>query len=176
MKKRVKDILGRYPAQHKRAATIPLLHLAQEQMGGWLSLEAMKEVSRILEVPEMRVYEVATFYTMFQRKPVGKYLVELCTTTPCLLRDSESILKALLGELSLKKMGETTSDSMFTLQEVECQGACVNAPMIVINGHYYEDLTKDGVKEIIDFIKKNNTLPPAGPWKSGRNSCEPTPI
>lgn len=175
MKKKVVDIISRYPAEHKRAATIPLLHLAQEQMGGWLSLEAMKEVSKILEIPEMRVYEVATFYTMFQRKPVGTYLIEICTTTPCLLRDSQKILDTLFSELAISSLGDSTPDSMFTLHEVECQGACVNAPMIVINGSYYEDLTENGIKEIISFIRKNGKLPPAGPWKSGRNSCEPIP-
>jgi NADH dehydrogenase (ubiquinone) flavoprotein 2 len=114
---------------------IPLLHLAQSQLG-WTSISAMNEVARILEVPPMRVYEVATFYTMFNREPVGKYFVQVCTTTPCELCGSAEVVEALKRELNVD-LGGTTDDKIFTLVEVECAGACVNAPVMAINDDYY---------------------------------------
>lgn len=114
---------------------IPLLDLAQRQHG-WLPLSAMHKVAEILNLPRMRVYEVATFYTMFMRKPTGKYHVQICTTTPCWLRGSDEILETIKKNLKLE-VGETSEDRMFTLSEVECLGACVNAPMVQINDDYY---------------------------------------
>ncbi|XP_054579875.1 NADH dehydrogenase [ubiquinone] flavoprotein 2, mitochondrial isoform X3 [Eptesicus fuscus] len=128
------------------------------------------KVAEVLQVPPMRVYEVATFYTMYNRKPVGKYHIQICTTTPCMLRNSDSILEAIQKKLGIK-VGETTPDKLFTLIEVECLGACVNAPMVQINDNYYEDLTPKDIEEIIDELKAGK-MPKPGP-RSGRFSCEP---
>uniref|UniRef100_A0A668AYT1 NADH dehydrogenase [ubiquinone] flavoprotein 2, mitochondrial n=1 Tax=Myripristis murdjan TaxID=586833 RepID=A0A668AYT1_9TELE len=128
------------------------------------------KVAEVLEIPPMRVYEVATFYTMFLRQPVGKYFIQICTTTPCMLCNSDSILEAIQNKLGIK-VGETTPDKMFTLIEVECLGACVNAPMVQINDNYYEDLTPKDMENIIDELKAGR-VPPPGP-RSGRFSCEP---
>lgn len=132
---RIGEILARYPPQYKKAAAIPLLHLGQRQHG-WTSLSVMNEVARILEVPPMRIYEVATFYTMFNREPVGRYFVQVCTTTPCMLCGSARIMEALRRELGIEA-GQTTPDGLVTLVEVECAGACVNAPVLAINEDYY---------------------------------------
>ncbi|KAF5269893.1 hypothetical protein FQR65_LT05692 [Abscondita terminalis] len=167
--KRVEAILSIYPEGHKRAAMIPLLDLAQRQFG-WLPLSAMHKVADILELPRMRVYEVATFYTMFIRKPIGKHHIQVCTTTPCWLRGSDDILNAIKSQLSIE-VGETTKDKLFTLSEVECLGACVNAPMIQINDDYYEDLTASDTCQIIEEIKSGKK-PRAGP-RSGRYAAEP---
>ncbi|KAB0374668.1 hypothetical protein FD755_013160 [Muntiacus reevesi] len=126
--------------------------------------------AEILQVPPRRVYEVATFHTMYNRKPVGKYHIQVCTTTPCMLRNSDSILEAIQKKLGIK-VGETTPDKLFTLIEVECLGACVNAPMVQINDNYYEDLTPKDIEEIIDELKAGK-IPKPGP-RSGRFSCEP---
>uniref|UniRef100_A0A8C7KFE9 NADH dehydrogenase [ubiquinone] flavoprotein 2, mitochondrial n=1 Tax=Oncorhynchus kisutch TaxID=8019 RepID=A0A8C7KFE9_ONCKI len=158
-----------YPEGHKQAATIPVLDLAQRQHG-WLPISAMNKVAEVLEVPPMRIYEVATFYTMFLRQPVGKYHIQICTTTPCMLCDSDSILEALQNKLGIK-VGGMTSDKMFSLIEVECLGACVNAPMVQINDNYYEDLSPKDIDQIIDELKAGN-VPPPGP-RNGRFSCEP---
>ncbi|XP_065390292.1 NADH dehydrogenase [ubiquinone] flavoprotein 2, mitochondrial isoform X11 [Macaca fascicularis] len=119
------------------------------------------KVAEVLQVPPMRVYEVATFYTMYNRKPVGKYHIQVCTTTPCMLRNSDSILEAIQKKLGIK-VGETTPDKLFTLIEVECLGACVNAPMVQINDNYYEDLTPKDIEEIIDELKAGK-IPKPGP-------------
>lgn len=116
---------------------IPLLDLAQRQNSNWLPISAMNHVAKILEVPRMRVYEVATFYTMFNRDPIGKYFVQLCTTTPCELCGVGEVLEALRKEIGVEKVGETSADGLFTLVEVECAGACVNAPVVAINDDYY---------------------------------------
>ncbi|KAF4076521.1 hypothetical protein AMELA_G00215980 [Ameiurus melas] len=167
--KRVEAIITNYPEGHKQAATIPVLDLAQRQHG-WLPISAMNKVAEILDVSPMRVYEVATFYTMFNRQPVGKYHVQVCTTTPCMLCDSDSILQAIQNKLGIK-VGETTADGLFTLIEVECLGACVNAPMVQINDNYYEDLKPSDIEHIIDELKAGR-VPPPGP-RNGRFSCEP---
>ncbi|XP_065390293.1 NADH dehydrogenase [ubiquinone] flavoprotein 2, mitochondrial isoform X17 [Macaca fascicularis] len=122
---------------------------------------ALFVVAEVLQVPPMRVYEVATFYTMYNRKPVGKYHIQVCTTTPCMLRNSDSILEAIQKKLGIK-VGETTPDKLFTLIEVECLGACVNAPMVQINDNYYEDLTPKDIEEIIDELKAGK-IPKPGP-------------
>jgi len=158
---RAKAIMSIYPEGHKRAAVIPLLDLAQRQAGGWLPIAAMHAVGDLLSMPHMRVYEVATFYTMYNRKPVGKHFVQVCTTTPCWLRGSEGIMNCLHKKLGVEN-GGTTKDGMFTLLEVECLGACVNAPMMQINDNYYEDLTEQDTEEIIDSLKAGKE-PKAGP-------------
>ncbi|KAM6276897.1 NADH dehydrogenase [ubiquinone] flavoprotein 2, mitochondrial isoform 1-T1 [Spheniscus humboldti] len=167
--KRIEAIINSYPGGHKSAAVMAVLDLAQRQHG-WLPISAMNKVAEILEMPPMRVYEVATFYTMYNRKPVGKYHIQVCTTTPCMLRDSDSILEAIKKKLGIK-VGETTPDKLFTLIEVECLGACVNAPMVQINDNYYEDLTPKDIEDIIDELKAGK-VPKPGP-RSGRFSCEP---
>jgi len=131
-------IIKQYPPQYKKAAVIPLLHLAQKQNDNWLSISAMNHVAEVLEMPPMRVYEVATFYTMFNRTPVGKYFVQVCTTTPCMLGGcgSTAVLEAIEKHLGIKA-GHTTPDKLFTVIEVECLGACANAPMVQINDEYY---------------------------------------
>jgi len=168
--KRAEAIMSIYPEGHRKAAVIPLLDLAQRQNGNWLPLPAMHEVARILKLPRMRVYEVATFYTMFMRNPVGKYHIQICTTTPCWLCNSDSIMDTIKETLGIG-VGETTKDGLFTLSEVECLGACVNAPMIQVNDDYYEDLTVADTKEILATLAKGEK-PKAGP-RSGRFASEP---
>jgi len=150
------------------------LDLAQRQHG-WLPISAMHATAKLLNMPNMRVYEVATFYTMFNREPVGKYFVQICTTTPCMLGGvgSDVILQAIKDDLGINP-GETTKDGKFSLLEVECLGACVNAPMVQINDDYYEDLTVDDMKRILADLKADKK-PKAGP-QSGQNNrfaCEP---
>ncbi|ORZ08667.1 thioredoxin-like [2Fe-2S] ferredoxin-domain-containing protein [Absidia repens] len=170
---RVQEVLKKYPPQYKKAAIMPLLDLGQRQFG-FTSISVMNEVARLLEVPPMRVYEVATFYTMFNRNPIGKHFLQLCTTTPCQLGGcgSTKILDTLTKELDIKP-GETTKDGKFTLVEVECAGACVNAPVMAINDDYYEDLTPETTKALLDNLKAGKPVTP-GP-QSGRNTCEYSP-
>lgn len=170
--KQAQEIISHYPPQYKKAAVIPLLDLGQRQNSGWVSISVMNYVAKLLEMPPMRVYEVATFYTMFNREPVGKFFLQLCTTTPCMLGGcgSTKILHALEDRLGIKA-GQTTADKKFTLVEVECLGACANAPMIQINDDYYEDLTPESMLNIIDKLSKGETVKP-GP-QSGRHSSEP---
>ncbi|XP_011505504.1 PREDICTED: NADH dehydrogenase [ubiquinone] flavoprotein 2, mitochondrial [Ceratosolen solmsi marchali] len=169
-KKRIEAILKIYPEGHKRGAMIPLLDLAQRQYG-WLPISAMHKVAEILNVSNMRVYEVATFYTMFNRKPMGKYHVQICTCTPCWLRDSDSILKVVREETNCE-IGGNSADNMFSVSEVECLGACANAPMLQVNDDYYEDLTPETTKAIIDALK-NGERPPPGPQCCNRYAAEP---
>lgn len=168
----IQSILKQYPEQYRRAALLPLLHLAQKQNNNWLPFAAMNCVAELLEIPAMRVYEVATFYSMFNRDPVGKWHLQVCTTTPCQLRGSDGILQACKQELGIE-VGETTKDGKFTLEEVECAGACVNAPMMAINGTYYEDLTEESTRKLISEMVNEQPLPTAGPQCSDRKTCEP---
>ncbi|KAF1356642.1 thioredoxin-like [2Fe-2S] ferredoxin-domain-containing protein [Delphinella strobiligena] len=176
--KLVQEVLARYPPQYKKAAVMPLLDLGQRQHG-FTSISVMNEVARLLEMPPMRVYEVATFYTMYNRTPVGKYHVQCCTTTPCQLRGSDGIMSVIEQHLGIHH-GETTKDGLFTFTEVECLGACANAPMVQINDDYYEDLTPETTKSLLTALKdaaqtgeagKVVNLPTPGPL-SGRKSCE----
>jgi len=173
--KRAESIIGNYPEGHKAAACLPLLDLAQRQNENWLPIAAMNHVAKLLGMSNMRVYEVATFYTMYNREPVGKYHVQICTTTPCMLGGvgSDIILETITKKLGIKP-GQTTKDKMFTLTEVECLGACVNAPMIQVNDDYFEDLTVDDTNEVLDDLIAGRK-PKPGP-RSGQNhrfSCEP---
>jgi len=171
---RVNRILRKYPNNYRQAAMIPLLDLAQRQNGGWLPLAAMDKVAQICHVAPVRVYEVASFYTMFNRTPVGKYFLQVCGTTPCMICGSEEIMQTISNHLNVKN-GGTTKDGMFTLLEVECLGACANAPMVQINDDYYECLNKDTIIELLELAKQDN-LPPVGKWGSlpmnGQVSCE----
>jgi NADH-quinone oxidoreductase E subunit len=164
------QIIGRYPEGKVQSALMPLLMLAQKQNGGWLPKAAMDYIAMMLAMPPVRVYEVASFYTMYNLKPVGRFVVELCTTTPCWLRGSDAIVEACERHLGIK-CGETTPDGQFTLREVECLGACVNAPMCQIEDHYFEDLTAESVVKIIDALANGEVVRP-GP-QSGRRSSEP---
>lgn len=152
--KEIEKILKKYPTNYKKSGVIPLLFLAQKQNNNFLSLSAMKKVSQILEIPEMDVFEVASFYSMFNRTPVGKYHLQICKTTPCMLRGSDSITKRCEEILKIKN-GQTTKDGMFTIQEVECLGACANAPMMQINNEYiFEDLSPEMMEEFIKNLKE----------------------
>lgn len=160
---KVVDILSRYPGGQERSAVMPLLDLAQRQVaadgaarstpfGGWIPRSAMDEIARIIKQPPVRVYEVATFYSMYNMEPVGKYLVQVCTTTPCMLCNAGGIVEAIKNHLGID-MGDTTADGYFTLVEVECLGACVNAPMVQINDDYYEDLTPENIMIVLDDLR-----------------------
>jgi len=167
--KRAKAIIANYPVGHEAAASIPLLDLVQRQLG-WVPLSGMNYVAKMLNMSEMRVYEVCTFYTMFNREPMGKYHIQICTTTPCMLCNSDAIMETIQNKLGIH-VGGTTPDKLFTLSEVECLGACVNAPMVQINDTYYEDLTSKDMADILDDLKAGR-VPKPGP-RSGRFSCEP---
>ncbi len=167
---RAKTIVAKYPPQYKKGAVMPLLDLAQRQHG-FTSISVMNYVAKYLEMPPMRVYEVATFYTMYNRKPMGKYHIQVCTTTPCQLCNSDAVIKAVEEHLDIKP-GETTKDGLFTLSEVECLGACVNAPMFAVNDDFYEDLTSESTIAILKDIKEGKTVKP-GPYGGKRESCEP---
>ncbi|MEO0608063.1 MAG: NADH-quinone oxidoreductase subunit NuoE [Pseudomonadota bacterium] len=160
--------LGKYPDDKKRSAVIPLLWLAQKDNEGWLSEPAMRDVADRLEMPYIRVYEVATFYTMFRLQPVGKNHVQLCGTTPCMLRGAND-LKAVCRETIGDPM-HITDDGRLSWEEVECLGACVNAPMVQINDYYYEDLTPDTLKEILIKLENGAEVKP-GPYIDRLNSA-----
>ena len=148
------DIIKKYPPEGKRSAILPLLDLAQRQNSGWLPVPAIEYVANMLDMPYMRAYEVATFYTMFNLKPVGKYHIQVCTTTPCWLRGSDDIMKACEKKLGLKDKG-LTEDQKFSLIEIECLGACVKAPVVQINDDYYEDLDENKMSSLIDKLRND---------------------
>ena len=162
--------MAKYPEGRQASAVLPLLDLAQRQNGGWVSREAMSYVAGLLDMAEIRVYEVATFYTMVNLNPVGKYLIQLCRTTPCWLCGSDDLRNACTEELGIG-VGESTDDGMFTLVEVECLGACVNAPMVQINDDFYEDLSPARMKEIIAMLRRGEQ-PPTGS-QTGRQTSAP---
>ncbi len=167
---RAKAIVARYPVGRQQSAVMPLLTLAQKQNNNWLSKAAMDYIAMMLGMAPVRVYEVASFYTMYNLAPVGAYMIEVCTTTPCWLRGSDAIVKACEERLGIG-LGQSTADGRFTLKEVECLGACVNAPMCAIGEHYYEDLTPESVVDLIDTIMLGHE-PKPGP-QNGRKSSEP---
>lgn len=142
-------LVSRYPEGKQKSALLPVLHLAQDSFGGWLSAETMDYVAEMLQISSIEVYEVATFYSMYNLKPVGKYMFEVCQTGPCMLRGSDDIIAYIGDKLGIKP-GETTSDGMFTLKTVECLGACGYAPMMQLGKHYREHLTKEKVDAIIE--------------------------
>lgn len=165
-----KEIIAKYPAGRQQSAVMPLLTLAQLQNANWLTKAAMDYVAEMLGMPPVRVYEVATFYTMYNLEPVGKYMIEVCTTTPCWLKGSDAIVEACKQRLGID-IGQTTPDGLFTLKEAECLGACVNAPMCQIGAHFYEDLDARSIESIIDTLSRGGT-PKPGP-QNGRTSSEP---
>lgn len=167
---RAQKILARYPEDRKQSAIIPLLDIAQRQSDGWLPKTALDGVAKFVEVAPIRVYEVATFYTMFNLKPVGKHFIQVCRTTPCWLRGSDDLVKTCNKKLGID-IGETTKDGLFTLIEVECLGACANAPMVQINDHYYEDLTPALFEQLIDQLQSGKE-PKLGS-QTGRQGSKP---
>src|SRR3954464_2613045 len=172
--RKAKEIVGRYPPGRQQSAIIPLLDLAQRQVGaetatqGWLPIPVIEYVAAELGMPYIRAYEVATFYTMFNLAPVGRHHVQVCRTTPCMLRGSNDLLAACYAK-GLKK-GHTTADGLFTLTEVECLGACANAPMVQINDDNYEDLIYESMTAILEALAKGET-PVPGPQVDRRTSC-----
>ena len=149
----VHKIIGRYPEDKKKSALIPILHLAQNDFGGWLDVPVMDYVAEILSIKPIEVYEVATFYTMFNMKPVGKYVLEVCQTGPCMLNGSDDIINHIKETLNIKN-GETTADGLFTLKNAECLGACGYAPMMQLGKFYHEHLTKEKVDEILELCRQ----------------------
>lgn len=163
-------IIARYPEGRQQSAVMPLLDLAQRQHDNWLPRVAMDYVADMLGMPRIRVYEVASFYSMYNRAPVGKHFVQVCTTTPCWLRGSDAVMSACKRKLGIEA-GETTADGQFTLIEVECLGACVNAPMMQIGDDFYEDLTAENTEAVLDALAKGNR-PQAGS-QTGRTTSAP---
>ena len=176
---RAKEAIALYPAGRQQSAVMPLLDLAQRQVGedgakadpvygGWIPRAAMDMIAAMLDMHPVKVYEVATFYSMYNLAPVGQYLVQVCTTTPCHLCGSDDVVKTCKDKLGVE-MGGTTDDGKFTVMEVECLGACVNAPMVQINDDYYEDLTADTTAEILDALAQG-MKPTVGSQKGRRGS------
>ena len=149
---KVKEIIARYPEGKQKSALIPVLHLAQEAFTGWLDVPAMDYVASLLHIMPVEVYEVASFYSMFNLKPVGKYVLEVCRTGPCMLNGSDQIIDYIKQKLSIKE-GETSADGLFTLKPAECLGACGYAPMMQLGKTYREFLTKEKVDQIIDELR-----------------------
>ncbi|HKS89714.1 MAG TPA: NADH-quinone oxidoreductase subunit NuoE [Stellaceae bacterium] len=166
---RAKAHIAKYPPGRQQSAVLPLLDLAQRQAGGWLPLTAMHHVAELLEMPRIRVYEVATFYTMLNLRPVGRYLLQACTTTPCWLRGSDDVVAACEKKLGIG-IGGTTPDGLFTLVEVECLGACVNAPILQVNDDYYEDLDGPKTGQLLDALREGKP-PPIGSVIGRRGSA-----
>lgn len=149
----VRQIIDRYPEGKQKSALIPVLHMAQEDFGGWLSPETMDYVATLLQLEPIEVYEVATFYSMFNTQPVGRHVFEVCQTGPCMLRGSDDIIGYIKGKLGIG-VGETTADGLFTLKTVECLGACGYAPMMQLGKHYREHLTPEKVDAIIEECRQ----------------------
>jgi NADH dehydrogenase (ubiquinone) flavoprotein 2 len=167
---RARAIIARYPDGRQSSAVLPLLDLAQRQHGGWLPRAAMDHVAEILGMARIRVYEVATFYTMFHLEPVGRHLLQVCTTTPCWLCGSDDVVRACEEELGIG-LGETTPDGQFTLMEVECLGACVNAPVVQVGDDYYEDVSPQKARELIEALRRGER--PAPGSVTGRQTSAP---
>ncbi len=171
---KAKVIIARYPPGREHSAVMPLLDLAQRQVGaethtqGWLPVPVIEFVAKAVNMPYMRAYEVVTFYTMYNMAPVGRHHVQVCGTTPCMLRGSDDVLRAC-KDRGLKK-GATTADGLFTLTEVECLGTCANAPMVQINDDNYEDLTYETTLSLLDALARGET-PKAGPQNGRQASC-----
>ena len=146
--KKVDEIIGRYPEGKQKSAILPVLHLAQDEFGGWLSVETMDYVATLLKLEPIEVYEVATFYSMYNLKPVGRYVFEVCQTGPCMLKGCDEIIDYIKKKLGIG-VGETTPDGMFTLKTVECLGACGYAPMMQLGKYFRENLTPEKVDQII---------------------------
>jgi NADH-quinone oxidoreductase subunit E len=162
--------IAKYPEGRQASAVLALLDLAQRQAGGWLPQAAMDHVAALLEMAPIRVYEVASFYTMFNLRPVGRYLLQACTTTPCWLRGSDEVVAACEKKLGIG-IGGTSADGLFTLVEVECLGACVNAPILQVNDDFYEDLDAAATERLIDALRRGEAPVPGS--AIGRRGSEP---
>jgi len=168
-----KKIISNYPSGKQQSAVMALLYIAQRQNDNWIPLSAMKYIAKMLEMPYIKVYEVATFYTMYNLAPVGDYFFQVCTTTPCMIRGAYKLVDVCKKKIS-EKESEITENGKASWMEVECLGACVNAPMIQINDDYFEDLNEEKLEKIIDQINKNQK-PKPGSYR-GRLSSEPENI
>tara|TARA_B100001123_G_C14814329_1_gene829624 strand:+ start:93 stop:701 length:609 start_codon:yes stop_codon:yes gene_type:complete len=168
--KLAKKIIKNYPDGKQQSAVMPLLYIAQKQNDNWIPLSAMKYIAKFLNIPYIKVYEVATFYTMYNLSPVGKFFVQVCTTTPCMIRGSNEIIKVCKNKIS-EKQNVLSIDKNCSWMEVECLGACVNAPMMQINDDYYEDLNKEKAEIIINQILKGKKPKPGS--YNGRKNSEP---
>ncbi len=167
----VKMHIAKYPEGKQQSAVMPALDIAQRQNGGHVTTAIIEYIAGYLSMPAMKVMEVATFYSMYNHKPIGKHHVQVCGTTPCWLRGSDKIMSACKNKLGINK-GETTADGMFTLSEVECAGACVNSPVVAIDDDYYEDLTPESVEAILDTLAAGK-VPKPGP-QNDRHTSEPS--
>ena len=168
--KKIEDIMEKYPPDRRASAVMPLLDLAQREAGGWLPVSALETVANKVGLAYMRVLEIASFYTMYNLKPVGKWHLQHCGTTPCWLRGSDSILKAIFDTLKLKP-NETSKNGEFTLTPVECLGACVNAPILQVNDDFYEDLDYESTKKLINNLIENKQ-PKFGSFKKRKSEPE----
>ncbi len=170
----INEIISRYPEGRQASALLPVLMIAQRENGNWLPKAAMDTVAELLDMPAMKVYEVATFYSMYNLKPKGKYHVQLCTTTPCWLRGSDEIVNAAKKHLGVG-MGQVTEDGLFSLEEVECLGACVNAPMCQVKSSdhdaYYEDLNADSIVTVLKDLANERRMKTGS--RAGRHASEP---
>ena len=166
--KEAQSILKKYPEKNKKSAVMPFLYLAQRQNNNWIPLAAMKYIAKYLSMSYISVYEVATFYTMYNLAPVGKYFVQVCTTSPCLIRGADKLVKACKEKISQNE-GEISSNGKCSWIEVECLGACVSVTMIQINDDYYEDLNEKKTLEILDSLIKDNPLKP-GSYRGRKNT------
>ena len=167
---KAKKIIKKYPEKKQASALMPLLFLVQKQNENWIPLVAMKYLAKMLDIPYIQVYEVATFYSMYNLSPVGKYFVQVCTTTPCMISGAGKLVEVCKNKIS-QNQNELSANKICSWMEVECLGACVNAPMLQINEDYFEDLDKEKTEEIIDMIL-NDKSPKAGSYKN-RKSSEP---
>ena len=167
-KKIAEEILKKYPEKNKKSAVMPFLYLAQRQNSNWIPLAAIKYISKYLSMPYINVYEVATFYSMFNLTPVGKYFIQVCTTTPCLIRGADKIIKVCKQKIS-EKENQISKKGECSWTEVECLGACVNAPMMQINEKYYEDLDEKSASKIIESIFQDKILKP-GSYRGRKNT------
>lgn len=163
--------IAKYPAGRQKSAVMPLLDLAQRQNDGWISQEAIEYVAKFLNMPPIKVHEVASFYTMYNLQPVGEYLVQVCHTTPCWLRGADTLVAACESHLKISANKETTADGKFTLMRVECLGACANAPVVQINDDYYEDLDVKSMKDVLNRLKKGEAV--ACGSQTGRKGSSP---
>ncbi len=168
-KKIAEEILKKYPEKNKKSAVMPFLYLAQKQNSNWIPLAAIKYISKYLSMPYINVYEVATFYSMFNLTPVGKYFIQVCTTTPCLIRGADKIVKVCKQKIS-EKENQISKNGECSWTEVECLGACVNAPMMQINDEYYEDLDEKSTSKIIESIFQNKILK-SGSYRGRKNTA-----
>lgn len=172
----IATILAKYPPSRQASAVIPLLYLVQNQMkrtngSAWVPRVAMDEVARRLDMPPIRVYEVATFYLMFNTRPIGRHHLQVCTTTPCWLRGSDAVAAACRKATGIKTWGETSADGMFTMTEVECLGACVNAPILQVDDDYYEDMDAERTEALIAALRRGERPPPGS--MAGRQGSAP---